>query len=262
MFRSLTRVMRPRRSFFAYAFIVLAACLCFSAWPASAVAGMPSFVPDESTRRLVLTDAGRLRYEAVSFFLVMLLLSALAVHLLWNYLARDLPALPRLSFAKSLGVVAMWGLLVLVVLTMIAAAREMMMPGSWKKQGLLYTLSDSPTAKPAAQESPKYVARNLNSVRRKGLEDLKAALWKYAAEHKGKLPPADDHAISDKLWEVGGIVGARYRYVAGLALSEDSRIVVFEPAVHGDDRFVLRLNGRMELLSSDAIRKELQEVTP
>ena len=239
-----------------------AAYLCFSAWPAAAVAGMPSFVPDESTRRIVLTDAGRLRYEAISFFLVMLLLSALAVRLLWNYLAQGFPALPRISFAKSLGVVATWGLLVLVVLTMIATAREMMTPGSWKKQGLLYTLADSKPQGPPRRKPSRMLRRELNEVRRKGLEDLKAALWKYAAQHKGELPPADHPAIPDKLWEVGGIVGARYRYVAGLALSQDSRIVVFEPAVHGDQRFVLRLDGRIELLSSDAIRKELQQVTP
>ena len=91
----------------------------------------------------MLTEAGQFRYEAISFFLVMLLLSALAVRLLWNYLARDFTALPRISFARSLGVVGVWGLLVLVVLTMIAAAREMMTPGSWRKQGLLYTLADS-----------------------------------------------------------------------------------------------------------------------
>lgn len=57
-------------------------------------------------------------------------------------------------------------------------------------------------------------------------------------------------------------MGARYRYVTGLSLSQDTRIVVFEPAVHGNERFVLRLNGRIELIASDAIRKELQEVTP
>ena len=233
--------------------------LCFSALPASAFAGMPSFIPDESTRRLILTDAGRVRYEAISFFLVMLLLSALAVRLLWNYVARDFPALPRISFVRSLGVVAAWGLLVLIVLTMIATAREMMTPGSWQKQGLLYTLVNTPVA----QEPIKNAADEANEARRKGLEDLKAALWSYAAQHKGELPPADDSAIPGKLWEVGGIVGARYRYVAaGASLSPDSRIVVFEPAVHGDDRFVLRLNGRIELVTSDTIRKELQQVKP
>ena len=103
---------------------------------------------------------------------------------------------------------------------------------------------------------------DLNDVRCKRLEELKAALWKYAARHDGRLPLADDPAIPAELWEVGGIVGARYRYVAGLSLAEDPRIAVFEPAVHADPRFVLRLDGRIEPLSSDAIRKELQQVSP
>ena len=102
----------------------------------------------------------------------------------------------------------------------------------------------------------------MNEARRKGLEELKTALWNYAAEHGGALPPADDPGIPARLWEVAGIVGARYRYVAGLSLAQDSRIVVFEPAVHGDPRFVLRLDGRIEPLTSDTIRKELQQVTP
>ena len=262
MFRIHVRTMRSQRSLFRLAFLAFAMSLYYSAWPVFVIAGMPSFSPDESTRHLVLSDVGRLRYEAISFFLVMLLLSALTVRWLWNYLSRSFPALPRLSFMKSLGVVMTWGLLVLVVLTMIAATRELMTPGSWKKQGLLYTLTNSQAARPIAQEPRKDAIPDLNEVRRRGIEELKDALWKYAAQHKGDLPPADHPAIPGRLWEVAGIVGARYRYVAGLALSEDARIVVFEPAVHGDERFILRLNGRIERISSDRIREELQQVTP
>jgi hypothetical protein len=234
-----------------------AAYLICSAWSAPAVAGMPDFTPDETTRRLVLTDEGTIRYEAISFFLLMLLLSAIAVRFLWNQLGKDFGSIPRLSLGKALGVVTAWGLLVLVVLTMIAVAREMMTPGSWRKQGLLYALDDAKAVKPVAN-----VAAQLNAGRRKGLEDLKAALWEYAAEHNRKLPPADDPKVAGKLWEVPGSFGARYGYISGLSLSQDPRIVVFEPAVHGEQRFVLRLDGRIELLSSDAIRKELQQVTP
>jgi hypothetical protein len=114
--------------------------------PAAAWAGMGFvYVPDESTRRIVLTDSGRLRYEAISFFIVVLLLSALLVRWLWNRLRLDFPKLPRLSFGRSLGAVVLWGLLFLVVLTMIAATREMMTPGVWEKQGLLYHIpADKP----------------------------------------------------------------------------------------------------------------------
>ncbi len=59
--------------------------------------------------------------EAISFFLAALLVSAFAVRWLWNRLAKDFAWLPRLSVGTSLAVVAVWGLLFLVVLTMIAA---------------------------------------------------------------------------------------------------------------------------------------------
>ncbi len=111
-------------------------------WPATAWAGMPSFVPDESTRRIIITERG-LRFEEIGFFVVVLLLAALVVRWLWNRLAVDFPRLPRLSYGKSLGVVILWGLLFLVVLTMIAAAREMMTPGVWQRQGLLYRIPEA-----------------------------------------------------------------------------------------------------------------------
>jgi len=109
---------------------------------------MPDFVIDESTRRYILTEAGRMRYETISFFLLVLLLSALVVGWLWNGLAKDFPKMPRLSFGRALGVVVAWGLLFLVVLTMIAATREAMTPGVWQKQGLLYSLPADPSAAP------------------------------------------------------------------------------------------------------------------
>jgi hypothetical protein len=123
-------------------------------WSAVAWAGMSLLAPDESTRRLILSDAGRMRYEAISFFLVVLLLAALVVRRLWNRLKSDFPKLPRMTYGRALGVVVLWGLLFLVVLTMIAGTREMMTPGVWEKQGLLYRI---PTGQPAATASPSPV---------------------------------------------------------------------------------------------------------
>jgi len=124
-------------------------CCVLALWPATAWAGMPTFVPDESSGRVLLTDSGRLRYEAISFFLVVLLLAALVIRWLWNRLAIDFPRLPRMTYGKAMGVIVLWGLLFLVVLTMIACTREMMTPGVWERQGLLYKIpSDMPKAKP------------------------------------------------------------------------------------------------------------------
>jgi hypothetical protein len=124
-----------------------AALLASSAW-----AGMPD--PAKFVEVWRLTDSGVRRYEAVSFFLLVLLLSAVAVRFLWNFLARDFPKLPRIGFRQSLGMVLVWGLLFLVVLTMIAGARELMTPGTWQKKGLLYSLPER-TAAPKDAAEPR-----------------------------------------------------------------------------------------------------------
>lgn len=97
------------------------------------LSGMPS---------LELTDLARLRLDSISFFLVILLLSAAGVKLLWNRLARDISTLPRLSYGGALAGTVLWGLLFLFVLTMISGARELLTPGAWKKVGLTYALND------------------------------------------------------------------------------------------------------------------------
>lgn len=108
----------------------------FLALPASAFAGMPSLG--------VLTEIARMRLENLSFFLMGFFLSALAVEFLWNYLARDWPVLPRLTYGKALGLVTLWGLLFVLVLTMISGARELMTPGAWQSNGVTYKLSQEP----------------------------------------------------------------------------------------------------------------------
>jgi hypothetical protein len=103
--------------------------------PRLALAGMPL---------VTLTDVAKLRVEVISFFLMGMLLSAAVVMLVWNGLARDFAWLPRLNFARACGVVVLWGLLFVVVLTMISGARELMTPGAWEKQGVTYKLRDTP----------------------------------------------------------------------------------------------------------------------
>lgn len=99
--------------------------------PDYAQAGMPA---------LVLSDLAAVRFDAISFFLLGLALSSLGIQLLWNHLRRDFTFLPRLTYFKACGVVTLWGLLFVIVLTMISGARELMTPGAWKKQGWTYQL--------------------------------------------------------------------------------------------------------------------------
>jgi hypothetical protein len=89
-----------------------------------------------------LSDWAALRIETISFFAVLFLLLAVVLRLTWNALARDFPALPVLTFRRALAAVLVLSLLLAVVLTMIAGARELLTPGAWQKQGQTYRLSE------------------------------------------------------------------------------------------------------------------------
>src|SRR5262245_5092330 len=103
--------MRPAR------FGVVLPALAVAVWHAPrAHAGMPSWT---------LTDVARMRVESISFFLAGFLVSSLLIKFLWNGLRRDFPVLPRLSYPRALGLVGLWGLLFVLVLTMISGAREL-----------------------------------------------------------------------------------------------------------------------------------------
>jgi hypothetical protein len=96
-------------------------------------AGMPSFT---------LSDLAKARVDSISFFLVLLLGLAFLVKVLWNYLAKDFTKLPRMTYPRALAAVTLWGLVFLLVLTMISGARELMTPGAWEKQGATYKLKE------------------------------------------------------------------------------------------------------------------------
>ncbi len=109
------------------------AALLNGVWIASVNAGMPAVLPSSwtadsspdqtNTREAYASGAVALRIQAISFFLVVFLLSGWLVKGLSNSSRRDFQKLPRLRFGRSLGLVALWGLLFVIVLTMISGAR-------------------------------------------------------------------------------------------------------------------------------------------
>ncbi len=112
----------------------------------NAWAGMPDTRLFDIAKVVTLNENAEWRLKGVSFFLMGVLLSALAVQYLWNHLAKDFKFLPVMSYFKALGAVTLWGLLFVLVLTMISGARELMTPGAWKKRGSTYTLTEEPAA--------------------------------------------------------------------------------------------------------------------
>jgi hypothetical protein len=145
-------------------------------------------------------------------------------------LRRDLSFLPAIGFGRALSLVILWGFLFIIVLTMISGARELMTPGAWKKRGWTYQLAD---ARPADD----------GLARDRTIEELRFALWNFAATHAGRFPAESDLAIDPRLWEIPGCGGLRYLYAAGHSVEPVGRLLVFEPELDDRPRRVLLTNG-------------------
>ena len=214
----------------------LALLLC----PAVVWGGMPS---------PVLTDWALLRFTSISFFGLAFLVATAVIRWLWNSLARDFARLPRLSYGKALAAVGLIGSLLAVVLTMIAGARELMTPGAWVKDGLLYKVNAAPAAKSKTDPLQQ---------RKEQLQRLQVALWDYAAAHEGRFPAAHEATIDPGLWQMPGVHGVRYLLVPDQRVGEPARVLVYEPSAFAGPRLVLDTMGKLELLTSDKIRQRLQ----
>ena len=214
--------------------------------PAVAHAGMPS---------INLTDLGRMRLSALSFFLVGFLLSSFGIQRLWNRLRQDFPRLPRLTFKAATGVVFLWGMLFVLVLTMISGARELMTPGAWEKQGATYKLAE---ADDAAEEPGPDPNETLLLRREQKLQKLHSALLLYSAHHDGRFPSDDEtDAVAPDTWMLPDRLGTRYLYVPGRSVNNLSGILAYEPQVYDGGQLVLSTDGRVRLSSADELRQAL-----
>ncbi len=192
---------------------------------------MPSFSFNEVTR---------IRIEDLSFFLVLLLVSALGVKWLWNLATKDFPRMPRLGYGRALAMTVLLGLAAILVLSMISGARELLTPGAWRKQGTTYRLND-PANDP---------------LRRKTIANLRSALWIYAKAHEGKFPQDDfDPELMHEIWESASEAGHRYIYNGGLTTDGPKKVLAVEPDVFGDERYFLFSNG--EIIKAG--RKEVEQ---
>jgi hypothetical protein len=209
---------------------------------------------DEAIERVLqLNSSAAQRFQALSFFLLVIFGSAWVVQLLWNYLRRDLASMPRLTYGRAVAGVLLWGLLFVVVLTMIAAARELMTPGAWEKQGFTYKLPPPTAAEP-----------DLASRRKQHLERLRTALWHFAATHQGRFPTVSEtNQIPDELWFVPEGGGLRYRYFDGLSADRPATLLVCEPELDPSNRLALRTNGDIgPVRAADARETQTKEGTP
>lgn len=201
--------------------------------PGVVLAGMPSWT---------LTDVAAVRFETISFFALVLLLCAWAVQGLWNGLRREFAWMPRLTYGRALGVVGLWGMLFLLILTMIAGARELMTPGAWEKDGAIYRLTK----------------QDAGAERQGRMAALKELLWAYADGHGGALPADDKVAeVPARAWETTDLTRARYVYVPGRKAGLGADVVAYEPDVTRGPRLVLLSDGGIRPMTETELRAAL-----
>lgn len=247
------RVMIRRQS------LLLVACgaiACSLGFVAVSMAGMPALLPSTWTKESSAQMAGAdysnaAQYlQTISFFVVVLLVSAWAVKGLWQYLRKDIRWLPPLTYGRSLSLVILWGLLFVVVLTMISGARELMTPGAWQKQGWTYRLTE-PASQPLSSRAE----------RRAALERLRLALWQHAATHEGRFPAEDEPAFDHTLWAIPHWPGQRFRKTNEANADEAGRLLVYEPELEGDERQVILTNGLIGTMRTVEIRQALSRTS-
>lgn len=189
-------------------------------------------LPKDVARALKIDTSIEARLQVISIFLVTLVAMSFVFKVGWNYLGRDFERLPKLTFGKSLFGVLLWGVLFVIVLTMISGARELMTPGAWKKNGLTYSLDES-----------------FEIARRQQLERLGSQLQALALQNEGSYP-AKEKVEDAALWEIPGAQGMHYLYYPGDKSDPATSVLVCENNFHGDQPFALMRNGTIKRLSN------------
>jgi hypothetical protein len=230
------------------------AIVCLFLGTAEAKAGMPSVTLADlrTAMRTGLTEVGRQRLEVISFFLLVLIGCAWLVQRVWNSMRREFPVLPRLSFPRAVGVIVLWGLLFVLVLTMISGARELMTPGAWEKVGLTYRL---------VPENPPVAAQI--SARVESIQRLRERLQSWESGRGRADAPG---ALPDEWLRVDGVEGDRYVYVPAKLISRNdpeadnfyARIWVYESEAAGPERLVLIRNGLVQWMPPEEIARRLK----
>jgi len=217
---------------------------------AASSAGMPSPLPTdfETVSRLTATTESRL--QAISFFCVVLLATAFCVKLLWNGIQKDFPQFPRMRFVTAIKAVVLWGLVCVVVLTMISGARELMTPGAWVKNGATYKLT---AEEDHSGEKPTAIDQRLDGLRR-----IYWKLQEYHWDHDYTYPKDLGAVITDEQeLEVPGHPDLKYVYVQS-GHDEWNRPLVYEPEIDAQQRFVLMASGTIESMTTAEIEAALQ----
>jgi hypothetical protein len=198
----------------------------------------------------VFSEVAQARLQVLSFFLFLYLLTALVYQWAWNSLAKDFSKLPRIRYRGALAALAVCGLFIYVVLTMISGARELMTPGAWARSGVAYKLREP-------EKDPKPW---LDTARRASMERVRAFLWRYAAGHGGAFPTSREQPdISPGEWASIDPSGLPMVYLPGLKPDAGKEVLVYEPGTFGQTRYVLLSSGEIEQMNEGELTRRVRE---
>ncbi|PQO44076.1 hypothetical protein [Blastopirellula marina] len=138
-----------------------------------------------------LSGEASTRMQGISFFVMGIVIATLAVWWSWNWLRRDFAVLPKLSLLGAAGLTVLWGMLFIIVLTMISGARELMTPKAWRPDGLTYALNEEP------EEVVRDELDYENEIK------LVAATLKHYQRTRGGEPPENIFYLSEAAEELG-----------------------------------------------------------
>ena len=219
--------------------------------PGSALAGMPS---------ADLTDVAKLRLQTISFFACGALAAAWVVQRLWNSLRADFPRMPALTYGRAAAIVGLWGLLFIIVLTMISGARELLTPGAWEKQGLTYRLRSEADA-PVMGETERDALREREQQRERAIRRLQVELLRFAAVHGGRYPTRMEwEALPRETRLIPEHPGVEYRYISELNTDLADRVLAWEPFVYEDEiAYAMMANGDLTRLTPGGLRPLLRD---
>ncbi|WP_339741890.1 hypothetical protein [uncultured Rubinisphaera sp.] len=214
------------------------------------LAGMPS---------ITLSSSAAERFNAISFFLLVLLLSTLIIRFCWGQLSDVTPQIPKATFRQAFAVSILLGLCSIVVLTMISGARELMTPGAWQKNGLTYQVGQTETGNNTEITLADYKLE-IMSQRELKITELKNQLLIYSARHDGQYPASKDESwFVESLWQLPETLGGTYILRSGHQFSNAPIPLVIEPEIDGSQWAILA-NGSVQNFKPDAL-KELLDAT-
>ena len=209
---------------------------------------------------MVLTDAGTLRFEAMSACLVVFLVAAGGFRVIWNEFGRGVAQLPELSYRRAVSLMVGAGLLAWPVLASVAGEDDWLVPAAWRAPRGGDDRAGA-TAGPLAHDAEPAATVDAEPARRARLLALKDALWTYADFLGGQFPAAKAALPGDgRAWPTADPSGIDYLYIpdfpAGRA-GAGSSVIAFEPGIFGAERLALFSDGSIRKLPLAAIRAAL-----